>query len=369
LLATLASWLVPSFADVVYMALIVILVLAGSRIISADGDPARHIVVGRHILSTGSIPSTNVFSTSVPEAPFHPHEWLAEVASAISYDWLGAAGPALLHGVVIALAFTVLFRHLRARGHRLTSSLALTFTAAAVSSLHWIARPHIFTFLGTAMVMALLDAFRAGRIRARILWLLQLITAVWANFHGGYLLGLVLIATYVAADLVRVCLGDAGKAASARSRLKMLLAVFAGCIVSVGFTPGGPLGLLRLFAYVRGSAITDNTSEFLSPNFHLASDQLFLLFLLSLIAALAFSSRRPALEEGAAVVGLVAMALHSARYIPLAVIALTPLFARQLETVRIRGAQNALTRLARIVAAWGQRRDEAWTRIDQTLRG
>src|SRR5581483_1219450 len=97
----------PSLADLLFIATLAACLAAGSRMVSADGDPARHVTVGGHILDSRSIPHTDVFSYTMAGQPFVPYEWLAEVWSALSYRLAGPAGLALLHAAVIALTFGV----------------------------------------------------------------------------------------------------------------------------------------------------------------------------------------------------------------------------------------------------------------------
>src|SRR5437764_591576 len=75
--------------------------------------------------------------------------------------------------------------------------------AALASGVHWSARPHVFTFLGTAVFAALLDGWHTGRLSRRWLWALPLAMVVWANAHGGFLIGLVLLGAYLGADALR----------------------------------------------------------------------------------------------------------------------------------------------------------------------
>src|SRR5206468_1702875 len=94
--------------------------------------------------------------------------------------------------------------------------------ALLASSLHWLARPHLFTFLGTAIFVAILDGWYSGRFSARRLWLLPLAMVVWANLHGGFLIGFALCLIYGIADLLRAA-GAETSAAATHQRLRQLL--------------------------------------------------------------------------------------------------------------------------------------------------
>src|SRR5688572_6599026 len=147
----------PSISDLIFVGCLILALIRGSTMLSADGDPARHLTIGEHILSTRSIPGADVFSHTMAGAPFIPYEWLSEVASALTFRAWGEAGPVLLHGGTIALTFSLLYTHLRRRGHAPLTAVVVTLACAAVSTVHWLARPHVFTFLGAALTAAALD--------------------------------------------------------------------------------------------------------------------------------------------------------------------------------------------------------------------
>ncbi|MGH2350621.1 MAG: hypothetical protein ACRDJN_03285, partial [Chloroflexota bacterium] len=216
------AWLRPSLADLLLLGCVLVALWGGSVMLSADGDPARHLTVGEHILASGAIPHADVFSHTMAGQPFVPYEWLAEVASALSYRLAGLAGPVLLHGMAIGLSFAVLFRHLRHRGHPVVLALAVTLLAAMASTLHWLARPHVFTFLGTAVFSFVLDGWHAGRLRSRWLWALAPAMALWANVHGGFLIGFILLGAYAGADALHLIAGDGETRSGARRRLARL---------------------------------------------------------------------------------------------------------------------------------------------------
>src|SRR5439155_25066580 len=70
------AWLLPSFLDLVFLACLLVALAAGRTMLSADGDPARHLTVGEYILASGSIPRADLFSHTMAGQPFVPYEWL-----------------------------------------------------------------------------------------------------------------------------------------------------------------------------------------------------------------------------------------------------------------------------------------------------
>src|SRR5207302_4145884 len=171
--------ILPSLTDMIFVVCLAAVVRAGAHFVSADGDAARHLTVGEYLLSTGRLLREDVFSLTMFGQPFVPYEWLAEVASAASYRVLGLAGPVLLHGAIIALAFSLVLARLKRRGDSPLLALGIILLVTATAQIHWLARPHVFTFLGTAVFCLILDDWRAGRLSHKWLWVLPGAMALW----------------------------------------------------------------------------------------------------------------------------------------------------------------------------------------------
>src|SRR5215472_12242013 len=68
-------------------------------------------------------------------------------------------------------------------------ALAAAFAAASVARIFTADRPYQITYLLLAVTLALVEM-------RRCLWLLPLLFLVWANCHGGYFLGWVVLGAY-----------------------------------------------------------------------------------------------------------------------------------------------------------------------------
>ena len=97
----------------------------------------------------------------------------------------------VLAASAIATTFALLAKFL---SRRLSESTTLVFIAAALALTvpHLLARPHVLALpLMVAWVGGMIAA--ADRRSAPSFWMLPLM-ALWANLHGGFVFGLVLIA-------------------------------------------------------------------------------------------------------------------------------------------------------------------------------
>src|SRR5258708_40316895 len=85
-----------------------------------------------------------------------------------------------------------MFRYALYRGANSLIALALTLLTVSANSLHFHARPHIFTLLFLVISMWLIAADR--RRPSRRIWLLVPLTVVWTNLHGGFFIFFPLLA-------------------------------------------------------------------------------------------------------------------------------------------------------------------------------
>ena len=321
-------------------------------------------------VNTCSVPGRflreDVFSFTMLGQPFVPYEWLAELASAASYRALGLAGPLLLHGAVIALTFALVFAWLRRRGESPLLAIGVVLLAIATAQVHWLARPHVFTFLGTAVFCLILDDWHPGRLHQKWLWALPAAMVLWANLHGGFLVGLLLIATYLGADILRWLVGPREIAARASRSVRVLLPVAFMTLAATCVNPAGPALLSHVFGWFANTFLINATQEYQSPDFHQPAFRAFAAMILVAVAGVAWSRRRPALHEGLLLLGFLYLALFSGRNVPLFAIVVAPLLACQLAALR--GPRGRFNTYIGHVVNWLGRRDRILARIDARSR-
>ena len=210
--------LLPLWVGVFIYALFIV---AGNRLL-LDPDTMWQITVGQWILDHRMVPETDVYSFTMRGQPWISTQWLAQVIYAKAFSIAGWSGPVVVAASAIAATFALLAKFLT---RRLSDSTTLVFVAAALALTvpHLLARPHVLALpLMVAWVGGMIAA--ADRRGAPSFWLLP-VMALWANLHGGFVLGLVLIAPIAL---------DAVLSADAASRKSLLLrwALFAVAAVA-----------------------------------------------------------------------------------------------------------------------------------------
>jgi hypothetical protein len=263
----LPRWL-PSLTDAAFLMPLVFLFcnMRGAKTLLSDGDTGWHLRTGEWILAHGRVPDHDIFSFTRAGQPWFAWEWLWDVL----FGWLhlhgGMAAVVLASSLILALTFALLFRMACRSGDALVA-LALTLAAAAGSAGHWLARPHLFTMLFTVIFYAVLDGSGVRGVPRR-LWLLPLLMALWTNLHGGFFVGILLIAVYAAGELA-VLLRETGalERIQALRRGRAYLCTGAACVLATFVNPYGYRLHRHIFEYLADGFYRSNIMEFQSLNF------------------------------------------------------------------------------------------------------
>lgn len=316
-------WLVPSLSDLFVIALFTWLFLAGAygfKGLLSDGDIGWHIRTGDYILETRSVPQSDLFSFTRPGAPWFAWEWLSDVIFAVLHRSTGLAGVVLFAAVLIAAVPLIVLRHALWRGANAWAALIATLLAVGACSIHFLARPHVFTLLFTAAAAWLIEADR--RKPTLWVWLLVPLAALWTNLHGGFgvllgLLGLAFLGAFAEAW------GRDGRFRGA-SRYAGLLC--ASAIATVA-NPYGIRLQAHIFNYLKSDWIRSAVDEFKAPDFRSESLIQFEILLIASLILVAVLVARRRYTDALWIVALAHMSLTSVRHVPLFAVVAAPVVA------------------------------------------
>ena len=179
--------LFPSLGDLLFVAVFILALSFGSQMLSLDSDLGRHLTIGNYILDHRIIPNRDLFSHTLSNEARPPYEWLSQILFALANRLLGLDGVILFTASMIAIAFYLVFIFTSRGGGSLIIAFSITILAIGASSIHWLPRPHIITFLLLAIWIEFLEQLRKGR--PVHLFTFPLIMLFWANLHGGFVFG------------------------------------------------------------------------------------------------------------------------------------------------------------------------------------
>jgi hypothetical protein len=291
-----------------------------------DPDFYWHIKTGEYLLSSWPLPGNDVFTYTHSGNPWVLSEWISQIVLYLVFSSTGYFGTAVLVAAMCAFCGWVTYLSCRKQIGNPVHAVIL----AAASSLIFVTatpRPHLFSFLFFATTLFVLLEFKYFR-RDRLLVVLPAILLLWANTHGGFFIGLVLIFVFAGSEWLKYGFKSEGALDAARLRKLSLwsAASLAATLVNPHF--------VRLWWYpieaIVLSGDTQMINEWQSPSFHAPLTQGFLVLVLFFFAVQAWARRRPDLTEVVVPLFFIASAFISVRNMPLASLALAPFLAMNL---------------------------------------
>jgi hypothetical protein len=229
----------PSSAERLLRAGFLVLLVAIIAFTRTDPDLWGHVRFGIDMIHDGTVHEADRYSFT-SDKPWLNHEWGSEIAMGSAFLLGGNAGLfalklAIVGGVLVLLHAALRREGIVNRGHRdLAAGLAVIVTIEQAHNI----RPQLFSLLCFSILLVLLMRARDDR---RALIALPPLFAVWANLHGGWIVG--------GAVLLLWTVGLITSAAEAR---RAALAYAAAGAVSLAATLLNPHGF-ALLAFLRAT--------------------------------------------------------------------------------------------------------------------
>ncbi len=294
-----------------------------------DTDGWWHLQSGRWMVENGQIPRVDPFSHTRFGQPWIDHGWLAQLIIYLTYRALGFGGLVLLVSALVTVAFY--FAWLQCQGGERWTRAFVFIIAAVASGIIWSARPQMVTFALTALVAYILYRYKQGQ--RRIIWWLLPVMVFWANIHGGFAVGFILIAAYAFGELGNLILSS-GAIAEEHSPhigwggLVKLLLVAAISFLALALNPNGIEMWTYPFRTVGIGVLQDYILEWQPPDFHQIYMHPFIWLLLAAITAFGLAGRRADFTDLTLVALFTYMSLLAVRNVPLFALISAPIIVR-----------------------------------------
>ena len=236
-------------------------------------DLAYQIRAGNLMLDTHHLIRADSFTFTVRGATWLDQQWGAQLLLALVYRSLGWAGLAGARVLLVGTVSIFVYLACRAAGSPPRWAACLALAAVAIGVFDLSLRPQL---IGAALFAVGLWLVWGRRDHPGRLWAMPIVVAVWANVHGSFFLGPVLLGL--------AWLEDRGERSPAASRTLQVAAVAAAAATL------NPLGL-RVWSYAVGistdSRISRIVSEWQPPSIRDPGGALFFLSILVVGAVLA----------------------------------------------------------------------------------
>src|SRR2546427_3229170 len=294
--------------------LTVILVL----LIGVEQDPDFwwHLRIGRWMVEHGRLPSQDLFTYTVSSHVWTDHEYLTEILMWLTYSTLGLTALCIAIGLLTWAGFWLIYMQVR-RQPFVFIGVGLAIAAVAGSPI-WGPRAQMITFALSCLELYWLQGYLAGRSRA--INLFPLVMVLWANLHGGWVIGFVWLGVALVAELMSWAWDQDNPAH--RMHVRRLAVITAASAVAVLATPHGFSLYLYPFQTVTSMAQERLIVEWFSPDFHQPFLRPFEVMVFLLVAG--FALRRPTVYDLLLSLVALGLSLQSVRNVALFVAAATP---------------------------------------------
>lgn len=290
--------------------------------VPVDTDTWWHLRSGQYIVENRTLYTRDPFSHT-QEGRLWMYPKLAQVLWYALFALGGWAGLSLGLALIVTCAFWFVWQV--TPGNQYLRAF-VTVLGAITTSLIWVARPHMISFLLAGLLLLVLERYK--RADSRWVYALPLISVVWANSHGGYAIAFMLLAAYIVGETLNQLTGYADAPVLSWRAIGALIGVAVVSFAAVAINPHGWQMWTYPFRTVGIGVLRDFIQEWRSPDFHTPITWPFLMMLLLTLAAMGSTSRRVDWTD-LAVVGLWAVwSLFAARNIGLYGLLTVPALAR-----------------------------------------
>lgn len=260
----------PDVGDFIFIFVIWISLYVIPNMFFQDGSTGWHLVAGNYIIENGAVPYTDLVSYTFPDKAWVAYEWLFDLGIA----WLVKIGGTNLLAAVLAsligFLFLAIYDKCRDSGCNIAISSFLTVVAILVSAIHWLARPHVLTYIFVLIFIFYLNRFYKEEVSTKQLFITLSITMLlWTNCHPSFALGCIVTLIYFSVTLAQTFLSKKDLIRISAKRKTITLFILMATLTLL--TLVNPYGISLhqyILNYLEGQEIIKGTNEFMSPVFH-----------------------------------------------------------------------------------------------------
>jgi hypothetical protein len=302
-----------------------LLIFAMALQVPVSTDTWWQLRAGQTVLETGDI-DFDTYSHTYRGEPWNYPGWAAQVMLYSAYSLAGDLGLALFTALLATAGMGFVFA---AMPGQVPMRAFLLVLAGLVAATFWSARPQMFSFLLSAVWMAVLVWYLWRGINR--LWVLPVTMLLWVNLHAGFAIGFLLLGAAIAGEALGVLTSGQWRSLD---RWRSVIALTGYGLAAIAVLPINPDGFDVLsvpFATLSIGPLQSSINEWQSPNFHLPGTWSFVVMLIVLMVAFWVSHRPLVWTSLFWVGGTLFMALLAGRNFALFAVAASPVLARHLD--------------------------------------
>jgi len=218
----------------------------------------HHLARGREIVRHGELLDHDIFTYTVPGQPFLDVNWLTQIVYFELYTWGGLGLVRTINALLLAGAWAWLVGICKRTSGSLEIAMALGLATFLGAWQVFTIRPQTVSIV---LFVGLYDVLLRAEKNPRWLLIAPLILALWANVHGAFPAGLMLIGMFSAGRVFELASGGL------KSALPLAWWTLA-CVAAAGATLVNPYGP-EIYEYAKltsGVSAARGIDEWLPPS-------------------------------------------------------------------------------------------------------
>lgn len=240
--------------------------------------------------------------------------WLSQLIFYLTYLLRGFTGIGMLKSMIFVFTYFILYLTTLRRGAGHLSSFLILCLVAFIGINFNYARSQIFSFLLFTCTLYTLYDFRKG---GKSIYFLPLITLAWANLHGGFIIGILIIFSFTFAELIKylfnIKISISNTSVLNKGHLKTLvLFSFISAIASL-INPNGYKTFL--FPLIQERSLFATIEEYHRPMFYEYHTYWFMLILVIISILILIREKKLDLTELILSIIVILPSIKSIRYI------------------------------------------------------
>jgi len=185
-----------------YLSLALFTALFGALYNDLDYDFWARLIVGKSYFQTGMLFNNDFYSYGTTHE-FIDHEWGSSLIFYLIQENFNDVGLFLFKTIITFLTFFIITKIIRLEKKDVKFHFLFFFFAvqSVAINIFQIVRCQIFTFFFFTLFLYILKYVKQTK-NYRILWCLPILNIVWANLHGGFVMGLALIGIFIIGEFL-----------------------------------------------------------------------------------------------------------------------------------------------------------------------
>lgn len=295
----------------------------------ADPDIWWHLRNAEVLVQSHSVVHHDFYSFTATGSRWINEAWLSELPYYLGWRWLGIRGIYLVMLGEVELILLGVFGVAYLSSRNVKAAFVASWLAVWLATVSFGPRTLLAGWMCLVAELFILAQFKQGKDRA---WLLPPLFVLWANLHGSWLIGMVLLVIFCGAGLFQRRWGRLEATRWTPAQMRKLALAGSLSVAGLFLNPYTYHLVFYPFNFAFQQKLNVNhVDEWMSLDFHSVRGKIIFLMLAATIMLALVRKRRWALDELAFLLLGFYAAMTYSRFLFLAAIVLTPILARELD--------------------------------------